>query len=231
VASPTDILKGETAGAPNIVWGGVILAALIYAWYRKKQNSTANTPVDTGQVASDGSTSVQGQAPAEFLPTGPPTASAGSPSNFSSNVDWSGAALRWSIANPNVINPPLNPVESGTAIGDYLAGGSLTQRENAIVNAIISGVGPPPFPPAGNTVIAPPAPSPTAPPPPPVVAKPPPAAPPPPPTHRTYTVVRGDNLTVIGRKYGLSWQAIYNANRDKIKNPNLIYPGQVLVIP
>ena len=30
---------------------------------------------------------------------------------------------------------------------------------------------------------------------------------------------------------GNQYTKIYNANRDKIKNPNLIYPGQVLTIP
>ena len=47
----------------------------------------------------------------------------------------------------------------------------------------------------------------------------------------TYTVVAGDNLTKIGEKYGLSWQAIYDANRDIISNPDLIHPGQELKIP
>ena len=51
---------------------------------------------------------------------------------------------------------------------------------------------------------------------------------------RTYTVVSGDTLSGIARKfYGDSskWNTIFNANRDKIKNANLIYPGQVLTIP
>jgi nucleoid-associated protein YgaU len=47
----------------------------------------------------------------------------------------------------------------------------------------------------------------------------------------TYTVVAGDNLTKIGEKYGLSWQQIYDANRDIISNPDLIHPGQELKIP
>lgn len=64
------------------------------------------------------------------------------------------------------------------------------------------------------------------------VGRPPiPAAPPAPP--RTYTVVRGDCLWNIAIKfYGApTWQRIFDANRDKIRNPNLIYPGQVFVIP
>lgn len=51
---------------------------------------------------------------------------------------------------------------------------------------------------------------------------------------RTYTVVSGDSLSKIARhEYGdaAKWHAIYEANRDKIKNPDLIYPGQVLTIP
>jgi len=47
----------------------------------------------------------------------------------------------------------------------------------------------------------------------------------------TYTVVAGDNLTKIGEKYGLSWQQVYDANRDIIKDPDKIHPGQELKIP
>ena len=54
------------------------------------------------------------------------------------------------------------------------------------------------------------------------------------PTTKTYTVVSGDCLWNIAKKYygnGSQYTKIYNANRDKIKHPNLIYPGQVLSIP
>lgn len=47
----------------------------------------------------------------------------------------------------------------------------------------------------------------------------------------TYTVVAGDTLSGIGDRCGVAWQDIYNANRDKISNPNMIYVGQVLTIP
>ncbi len=50
----------------------------------------------------------------------------------------------------------------------------------------------------------------------------------------TYTVVRGDCLWKIARKFygdGKKWADIYNANASIIKNPNLIYAGQVLLIP
>ena len=50
----------------------------------------------------------------------------------------------------------------------------------------------------------------------------------------TYTVKKGDCLWNIAKKYlgnGAKYNLIYNANKDKIKNPNLIYVGQVLTIP
>lgn len=51
---------------------------------------------------------------------------------------------------------------------------------------------------------------------------------------RSYTVVAGDSLSKIAkREYGDAgkWRQIYDANRDQIKDPDLIYPGQVLTIP
>ena len=51
---------------------------------------------------------------------------------------------------------------------------------------------------------------------------------------RSYTVVAGDSLSKIAqREYGSAgkWPAIFEANRDKIKDPNLIHPGQVLTLP
>lgn len=51
---------------------------------------------------------------------------------------------------------------------------------------------------------------------------------------KTYVVVTGDSLSRIAkREYGDSnkWRTIYEANKDLIKDPNLIYPGQELKIP
>jgi uncharacterized YkwD family protein len=46
-----------------------------------------------------------------------------------------------------------------------------------------------------------------------------------------YTVQKGDTLWLISLKYHVKWQDIWTANRSKVPNPHLIYPGQVLTIP
>jgi LysM repeat protein len=52
---------------------------------------------------------------------------------------------------------------------------------------------------------------------------------------KTYVVRKGDNLWAIAKRFygvGSKWPTIYAANKKVIgKNPNLIYPGQKLVIP
>lgn len=77
---------------------------------------------------------------------------------------------------------------------------------------------PPPTPsqPATATVQEPPRPTTTA------------------PKNATYTVKKGDCLWNIAKKQlgdGSRWKEIYELNKDKIKNPNLIYSNQVLTMP
>lgn len=48
---------------------------------------------------------------------------------------------------------------------------------------------------------------------------------------KTYTIKAGDTLTSIAKKYGTTWQKIYEANKDKIGNPDIIYAGTVIKIP
>lgn len=52
----------------------------------------------------------------------------------------------------------------------------------------------------------------------------------------SYAVVKGDCLWNIAKKKehygnGFAWPVIYAANRDQIKNPDLIYPAQNFKIP
>ena len=51
---------------------------------------------------------------------------------------------------------------------------------------------------------------------------------------RTHKVVKGDTLWGISKKYygnGSKYMKIFNVNTGVLKNPNLIYVGQVLTIP
>jgi LysM repeat protein len=50
----------------------------------------------------------------------------------------------------------------------------------------------------------------------------------------THTVVKGDTLWDLAQHYysnPFEWRRIWNANREKVADPNLIYPHQVLTIP
>ncbi len=51
------------------------------------------------------------------------------------------------------------------------------------------------------------------------------------PSTQEYTVQKGDNLSKIGKQYGVSWQEIYEVNKDQVTNPDLIQPGWKLRIP
>lgn len=54
------------------------------------------------------------------------------------------------------------------------------------------------------------------------------------PAAKTYTVQKGDTLWSLAVKFygkGSEYSRISGANSDKISNPNLIYPGQVLTLP
>ena len=49
-----------------------------------------------------------------------------------------------------------------------------------------------------------------------------------------YTVVEGDSLWAIAQRFyqdGSRYQDIFQANKERISDPNRIYVGQVLVIP
>jgi nucleoid-associated protein YgaU len=51
---------------------------------------------------------------------------------------------------------------------------------------------------------------------------------------KTVIIKRGDNLWRISRELygdGIRYSTIYRANTDQIRNPDLIYPGQVFILP
>jgi nucleoid-associated protein YgaU len=44
-----------------------------------------------------------------------------------------------------------------------------------------------------------------------------------------YTVKSGDWLSKIGMAYGVDWRVL--ADHNNLANPNLIFPGQIIMIP
>ncbi len=49
-----------------------------------------------------------------------------------------------------------------------------------------------------------------------------------------YTIVKGDTLSGIAKTFygnAMAYSKIFDANREVIKDPNLIYPGQKIRIP
>jgi len=52
--------------------------------------------------------------------------------------------------------------------------------------------------------------------------------------NKTYIIKPGDTLYAIAKRFygnGALWKRIWEVNKDKINNPNLIYPLQILKIP
>ncbi len=82
---------------------------------------------------------------------------------------------------------------------------------------------------AGRSGTPAPAPAPKAPAPAPAPKAPAPAPKKAAPALRVHTVKKGDTLSEIGEKYGVSWKAI--AKLNNIDNPDLIFPGQKFKIP
>ncbi|HHX42896.1 MAG TPA: LysM peptidoglycan-binding domain-containing protein [Chloroflexi bacterium] len=50
-------------------------------------------------------------------------------------------------------------------------------------------------------------------------------------TTEWYTVAKGDTLYSIARRYNVSWEAIWEANREILPEPEMLQVGQQLRIP
>jgi nucleoid-associated protein YgaU len=54
------------------------------------------------------------------------------------------------------------------------------------------------------------------------------------PKPNSVIIRRGDNLWTISRRTygrGIRYTTIYTANKNQIRNPHRIYPGQVFMLP
>lgn len=228
---------GQNIGPmPAGAWAAAIAGGLGIMYYSRKKSASAPAPVDpTASLVGTGGAGAVG-AGGYFYPTSgagdPATSGTGAPA-ISTNQQWMNSAFAWLVAQG------MAPDVTDQALRDYISGRSLSSQENAIVTQALGKFGQTPesLPdaPALPVVSQPQAnPVPAPAPPPPVVAPPPAPAPAPaPPQHVYYTVKPGDTLSGIAARYPqawITWQSIFNNNRGIISNPNLIHPGQNLLI-
>jgi len=229
---------------PTGAWIAVVGGGLGLTLYTRRQaKSVAPVPVDN----TSGVPGVGVGGSGQFIPLNPPE-SVTPAATITTNDGWGIASINWLIASG------YDAAMADSAIRKYLAGSeNVSIQEYALIRLSLVKFGSPPQPlpppitnPPPSTVINPPTIVPPTQAPPPVVAPPPPPPPAPIPTPsavRYYTVVRGDNLSAIARRFygSADWPRIYNANRagqrradgslGMIVNANLIFPGWRLIIP
>lgn len=225
-------LSGSTAQVPNKAWVVIIGAGLAYGYYKRKKATAAapvatdpNTDPNASIYDASGTGAVGGYVSNS---TASPSPDTGAPTN---NAQWATAVTNYLIAQN------YDPALADSAVRKYLASAQLSITEYALIKVALLKYGPPP---EGVSQLPAPAPvTPTSVTPPtqapgPVTAAPIPPAPAPAPSHVYYTVRPGDSLSRIAARYPqawITWQSIYNNNRSLIgSNPNMIHPGQNLLI-
>ncbi len=223
-------LTKQVGPLPLWVWVALVIGGLGIAFYARKTGGDVETPI----VSENSPQTGVGDAGEATVTTPPP------PTAPTTNEEWAQLAISQAIAAGFDAGLATDTVEL------YLAGQNLTVNQCAVRRWILTHVGPPPLlpPTPEKPCDILPIPNPPEEKPPPVEKPPekPPAKPPSKPKSVTVTVCKWNSrkapwcstLWGIAAHYygnGLLWPRIYAANRSKIKNPNLIYPGQKFVVP
>ena len=227
--------KKKVAGVPVIYLAlGFVAILAVIAWRMKSSpDLTASDTADQNDAEADAA--VPGNAVPPVV-SGTVVAQPNSVEDqavpFEDNSTW----LHKGVAY--LVSKGYNPSDAQRALQAYLSGADMTYQQGTMVDLCIKQFGLPPddFP-IGNT-----APKPATRSVPPVTVTPKPKVKPasgshpvpkPVPPKKVYYIVKpGDTLSKIGAKYHRDWHVIYNANKAVIgPNPNIIHPGQRLVIP
>lgn len=240
---------------PLGAWLIVLAACIGFAWYNRTHAQpieedmsmpSDGTDVDTlsGAIPGVGNGAVGGWT--QTLPSTSPEVDLGATLPPVDNIEWGIRASNWAIKQGS-----YSPAAILSAINKYLSGATLSASEYSIITMILKGFpdGVPPQPVAAPSLTPAPiktnphvtpvpipdkskmnAPKPAPKPAPKQTPKPAPK-----PAPKYHTVTRGDSLWSIAVKYyknPAKWKTIYDANKKTIgSNPNLIKPGQKLLLP
>jgi LysM repeat protein len=218
---------------PAGAWAAAIAGGLGLLWYSRTHSSTSPDPASvdpTATLVGTGGAGAVGDGGYYYPTNGAGDPSATSGSTISTNEQWMNQAFSW------LVGQGMSPDVVDKALRDYISGIQLSSQENALVSQALGKFGQtpeglpdaPPLPtvphPQTNPVPAHPSPAPV---------KPNPAPKPAPAAHVYYVVKPGDTLSGIAARYPqawITWNSIFNNNRGQISNPNLIHPGQRLLI-
>jgi LysM domain-containing protein len=220
--------KEQIGPLPAGAWVATVVVGLGVSLYTRRTNTPRVLQEDTAGIPGVG---VGGSGWMYTPPAEPDTVASTQPVT---NEDWGRRAIDF------LINQGYDPTTVDSAVRKYLSSAQLDIKERALINAALRQLGATPVPlpePQYNLPIIPP-PTNNVPKPVPPNPSPPPPPPPAPPAPRIFVVTKwplpGSSLWTISiLMYGTPkrYMDIYNANRNQIRNPDLIYPGQRLVIP
>ena len=239
---------------PLGAWLAVSGGGLGFMLYQRRQSSAVIMPAGGSvmdELPAGGDSNIGTGVNGSWVDVTPPPSVGIDPTPIN-NEEWGRSAVNWLIAQG------YSPMNADTAIRKYLVGEKLSPQEFVLAGLALGHLHAPPetLPPSQEKPPAIPSgpyipvprvprnPGPKAPIPKKPIPKshpkpkprkkvPPKKTPAPKPRARYYTVRPGDSLSKIAQKYyhKPDWQRIYNANKRKIHNPNLIIPGTRLLIP
>jgi nucleoid-associated protein YgaU len=240
-----DTLKKPLGPLPLGAWVIVVAAGVgIGMAGRGRFGSSSSSADDTAADPGVAPFTNPGQVGVQSDPVSD-SSSSGTPATIYTNEEWRTAAIKV------MVDRGTPPDVAMSAVSKLYAGTPLSDAEFAAINLAVRSLGPPPseVPPmtrSRTTTNPAPAPVPSSSTPRPVSTPSPlvPRVPSAPRPRVTVTVRSGDTLSAIGRRTGVPWGRIYDANRAQIESVanqhragkgsdggHWIYPGEVLVIP
>lgn len=145
------VAGGLTGGTLIVIVGGAVVVVL---FLRKKNSSSTSAALTAAAQQAAATQAAQdqlyGSGGSAATSTGTTTATSGAA--YADNTAWQQAAVSWLVAHG------YDGVLANQAVGDYLAGNTLTPTEHAMINLVTSptAVGPPPIAPPPALTVGPP---------------------------------------------------------------------------